>query len=351
MHPCIRLLIIIALCASASALDHSDQLIKAGHWKRAKPLVEAAYARNPKDAPNLLLLAKIKRVYGDLEGAQKLTEQAVALDPNNFQAHFQLADIYGDQASKASLFRQMKLAGGLRRELETTVRLDPNFSDAHFGLMQYYLQAPGIAGGSKDKARSELAAIRKISAAQGFLAEAEFAQHEKQTGGLEELYRKAHEADPQNYDVTRTWCNYLLSQKNWPESEKCGLELLKLDRTRSSGHQVLALVYATQQRWANLDAALADSEKNVPDNLAAFFHAGRVLADSGADNARGERYLRHYLEQEPEPTAPKLSRAHWKLGQILEKQGRKPDAVTEYQAAIRLEPSFEPAQKDLKRLR
>lgn len=80
-------------------------------------------------------------------------------------------------------------------------------------------------------------------------------------------------------------------------------------------------------------------------------YARLVLADSGADNARGDRYLRHYGEQEPEPTAPKLSRAHWKLGQILEKQGRKPDAIAEYQAATRLEPGFEPAQKDLKRLR
>jgi len=69
------------------------------------------------------------------------------------------------------------------------------------------------------------------------------------------------------------------------------------------------------------------------------------------DPARAERYFRKYLSQEPEGHAPSLSRAHWRLGQALEKQGRKPEGISEIEMAVRLEPDFEGAKKDLKRLK
>lgn len=36
---------------------------------------------------------------------------------------------------------------------------------------------------------------------------------------------------------------------------------------------------------------------------------------------------------------------------ILEKAGKKSEAIAELQAATKLDPKFEPAQKDLKRLK
>lgn len=343
--------LVAMLWAGAASPEDPDQLIQAGHWKRAKPLLEAAYGKNPKDVHTLVLMARLKRLSGDLAGAQKLTEQAVASDANSFEAHMLLAEILGDQADKASVFRKMSLAGAVRREIETAARLNPDSVDAHWGLMKYYLQAPGIVGGNKDKARQEQATIAKLSVADGFLAGAEITRHGSKTADVGVFYRKAHEAAPQNYEVQVSYCNYLLNQKNWPFAENCGSDLVKLDPLRVSGYSVLAVAYSSEQKWKELEATLVGGEKNVPDDRAPSFYAGRTLADSGVDNSRGERYLRHYLEQQPELGGPKTSRAHWRLGQILEKQGRKNDALAEYRAATGMEPSFEPAQKDLKRLR
>lgn len=41
----------------------------------------------------------------------------------------------------------------------------------------------------------------------------------------------------------------------------------------------------------------------------------------------------------------------WRLGLILEKAGRQADAIAELQTATTLDPKFEPAAKDLKRLK
>jgi tetratricopeptide (TPR) repeat protein len=66
---------------------------------------------------------------------------------------------------------------------------------------------------------------------------------------------------------------------------------------------------------------------------------------------RAERYARKCLSQEPEPTSSSHAVAHWRLGLVLEKEGRKADAVAEIETATKLDPHFEQAQKDLKRLR
>ena len=49
--------------------------------------------------------------------------------------------------------------------------------------------------------------------------------------------------------------------------------------------------------------------------------------------------------------APLLAGAHWSLGLVYEKEGRKQDAIAELETSLRLKPDFEPAQKDLKRLK
>ncbi len=173
---------------------------------------------------------------------------------------------------------------------------------------------------------------------------------EKRTVDIPGLNQKAHDATPRHYDTVRPWCNTLLNQKQWAEGEKCGAELIKLDPGRAAGYSALVFSYANQQKWKELDAILAEAEKNDPDGLSPFFQAGLQLALSGADNARAERYLRKYLTQEPEPNANRPSRAHWRLGQVLEKQGRKAEAIAEIQLATTQEPAFEPAKTDLKRL-
>jgi hypothetical protein len=47
---------------------------------------------------------------------------------------------------------------------------------------------------------------------------------------------------------------------------------------------------------------------------------------------------------------PSFASAYWDLAPVFEKQNRRPDAIHELQLALRLDPGFEPAKKELKRL-
>ena len=96
---------------------------------------------------------------------------------------------------------------------------------------------------------------------------------------------------------------------------------------------------------------IAQAEKTVPDDFIYYYRAGRALLNSGKDNARAEKYFRKYLSQEPEGNTPTLAAGHWQLGLVLEKLGRKQDAITEVQTALNLDPKLKTAKEDLKRLK
>ena len=113
----------------------------------------------------------------------------------------------------------------------------------------------------------------------------------------------------------------------------------------------MAWTLVTLKRWPELDALLSEAEKRVPDDYLPHYVAGNALLRDNEDLPRAERYLRKYLTQEREAGQPTHGAAQWRLGLVLEKQGRKADAIAALEAAIRLDPSLEQAKKDLKRIK
>jgi tetratricopeptide (TPR) repeat protein len=185
------------------------------------------------------------------------------------------------------------------------------------------------------------------------MARGEVAERSQQPAEAEAYYRKAAETDPKNYSaqLAPAWLCLSDENKKYDVAERYARQAIALDPGRSAGYSALARALAAGERWQELETLLAQAEKMVPDDLSPAFHAGLGILLAGKDPHRAERYLRKYLTQEPEGQAPPLSRAHWRLGQALEKQGHNSEAIAEMENALRLEPSLDPVKKDLKRLK
>jgi tetratricopeptide (TPR) repeat protein len=113
---------------------------------------------------------------------------------------------------------------------------------------------------------------------------------------------------------------------------------------------VLAHVYALQKRWADLDSVLAQADSAAPEDLSPYHSAAEALVEIGQDFTRAERYLQKYLSQQPEGKQPTHAQAHWLLADLYKREGRRSEAVSELQAALRLQPDFPRAKQDLTRL-
>jgi tetratricopeptide (TPR) repeat protein len=324
-----------------------QDLIDGGHFKRLRALVAT---RNPTDPETLFLTASVKHIWGDLDAAETLAEKAVAADPKNPRYHYRLAQILGEKAQKASVLHQFGLARRFKKEAETTIALDPNHVRALQVMIEFHLAAPGVIGGDKAKARAIAAQLMKIDPAEGYRAQITLARYDKQDGRIEELLRKAVEVRPDSYDARMALGDWCANQKKFDEAAGHAREAIRLHPDRAVPHGLLAAVLVQQDKWTDLDAALVQSEKADPDNLQPYFRAANNCLARKVELPRAERYFRKYLTQEPEPRTPSLAGAHWRLGLVLEQQGRKPEAIAELQQAVKLDVNS-PAKADLKRLK
>ena len=322
--------------------------MRANHFKKARAVVEQRYRANPNDPETCWLLSEIRHEWRDLDAAETLAEKAVAANPRDARYHLQLSGVLGDRAEKASLLHQIGLARRFRKELDAALALDPKNAEALNYLMLYYYEAPGIVGGDKRKAHEVPAQIQAVDSVKGYFAQIWLARADKQEDRLEDLYRKAVEAQPASYEAHLALAYYYNSRKKTAEAESEARRALALDPSLVGAYNLLAGMSALLGKWKDLDDILDRSEKNVPDDWSPSYWAANACLGKSVELPRAERYLRHYLTQEPEPTSPNHAQAHLQLGRVLDKQGRRPEAIAEWQASVKLNPNS-PAREELKK--
>jgi len=330
-------------------------LLENGHCKRARDLAEAAFRAHPNDAQTAYLMARVRHELGNIDEAVKYAEIAVKLDPKSSQYHRELGEALADQAGNVSFLKQLGFARRVRSEFDTALALAPKDPDNLFDQLQYYMEAPGVVGGDKRKAEQIANEMVSIDPARGYLALAFIARKQKEDSKLEGLYQKAVESNPRNSEVQIRLAAFYADAKrmNLPSAEKHARDAVEFFPDRVEGYRWLALTLVLEKRFDDAAKLLSRAEGAIPDDLSPFYYAARALLRDGTDMPKAESYLQKYISQtkEPEAGAPSLAAAHWSLGLAFEKEGRKSDARNEMETALRLKPDFEPAKKDLKRLK
>jgi len=328
-------------------------LLTAGHWKRARAILEPRVASNPSAGEPYYQLSRVKTAYHEYEAALPLAEKAVALDARDIRFHTQLGIVLGRLAQKASLLKQIGLAKRSRKEFEAALALNPDYLNALEALMNYTWEAPGVVGGDKNKARDIAGHMTRIDPVRGLLAQAQLALWQDDSAKAEELYRKAAESTSTSFEALIDAAGAELNEKppKYNLAERYALAAEAMAPDRAGSYIALARVYAGQGRMADLNALLAKAAQDDPDNLHPRLAAAEVLLANGHELPRAEALAREYLAQEPEGEMPTIAQARWRLALILEKEGRTKEALAELSAAHRQEPGNDAIDRDVKRLK
>jgi tetratricopeptide (TPR) repeat protein len=252
----------------------------------------------------------------DDDAAAALFEKAVAQNPKSAEAHYLLGSAYGSQAQKASIFGQASLASKTKDEFEKAVALDPDLLDARVGLVQFYTMAPGFMGGSYDKAFAQAQEIRKRDPLMGHRTTAFIYSHQKKTDEAKK--------------------EYLDEVREFPKSARAHLDLGLFVHFADKNYKAAADEYET-------------ALKVDPSYMPSYFRAGQITVFTG-NYARGEELLRKYLAYTPKENEPSIARAHYWLGQIFEKQGKKAEAKASFATSLKLNPNQKDVAEALKRV-
>lgn len=307
--------ILLALLASTAFAESGEQLLAAGRADEAIGVLESKIKNTPSDAASYNLLCRTYFTLGSWDRGIAACEKAVALEPGNSRYHLWLGRIYGEKADGANFLSAISLAKKVRTEFEKAVELGPDSVDARTDLAEFYLEAPGIVGGGKDKAEAQARTLATLDPGKAHWVSGRIAQKNHDDGVAEKEYRAAVDA---SHGSALAWLN-------------------------------LAFFYRHANRLDDMEDAIrhaASAQMNQPEVL---MEGAEVLIRTGRNFPTAVQLLQRYLSNSTVEQAPAF-KAHYLLGTVLEKQGDTQNAAQQYRIALSMASSFSRAQEALNRL-
>lgn len=298
-----RSFVFVILMGLGLALAAETDLEKASHLLKARPaeaqaVLERVIQADPRNAEALVMLGEVYLRLHNPTKAQECADKALRINPSRAATHCLRANALGAQIGQASLFKKMSMANDIRAEYEKALQLDPRNRGAREGLMQFYLQAPGIAGGGMDKAAAFAEQTLGVDPALGHSMKALLHQRKKDLGAAQAEYRLAIAADP----------------RYAPAYNAVGYVELEMKQT---------------------DMALDHFRKQValePENANSYDSLGDGLMAKGQVDEAIAAYRRATVLD------PGFSAPFYHLGQALERKGQGAEAVAQYRQIASLRP-------------
>ena len=178
----VLLLLVLPSFAFAQSTDADfSSLLKERKFADVEKLANERIAANARDDIAIWYLANTTAGDGTKrDAAIAKAEACIKVLPDSAKCHHALGRLYGAAALSSGMMNGIKYASRIKDEFAKAVELDPKNFEARRDLNQFYLQAPGIAGGSVRKALENSDAHGKFNAAQGQLLRAEVHIYEKE---------------------------------------------------------------------------------------------------------------------------------------------------------------------------
>ncbi|MGO8796856.1 MAG: tetratricopeptide repeat protein [Candidatus Sulfotelmatobacter sp.] len=307
------ILFLLAIPVAVAAQSPQD-LLASGHVDQAFQILNQQVESTP-TGETYNLLCRTHFELGEWDAAIANCEHAVELAPNSSLFHLWLGRACGEKADHVSFLTAAGLAKKVRTEFERAVALDPNNWEARTDLAEFYLEAPGIVGGGKDKARAQADQLATLNLAASDWVKARIAEKEKDDAAAEHEYRAAIDA---SHGGVRAWLN-------------------------------LAGFYRHLEQLDAMEQALRTMESRPLDHPAALYDGASMLLRIDRNYPLAIRLARRYLDSPTVEEAPAF-KAHVLLGELREKQGDRSAAAEQYRAALTMAHSYRPAQEGLRRV-
>lgn len=308
----LALAIVLAGVAQAQAGEFTA-LLKERKFAEADRAVAARLAADPRNADALVAKSELALTYShDARIAEAIAagEACVAAWPQRSECHEALGNALASKALNGSFLSAMTYAGRIRDSYVQAVTLDPKNFDARTSLLQYYLQAPSIAGGGEDKARNFVAETAKVNAEAGKLLRAALDAGDGKLAAAEAAVLSVNPGDD--------------------------------DQLKQGQRNALATVayrYLDAKKFGDAERLFREVQKRWPDTATGLTGQARVLQVQGK-NAEAVAMYEKAVMIDPRGS-------NWyRMAQILQGQQEKAKALAAYEKALNARPGLPKKQRE-----
>jgi tetratricopeptide (TPR) repeat protein len=211
---------------SQTDFDKAEKLYSSKNFEQSKVLFQNYLKDNPNNIKTIECL-------GDIAGQNKSWDNAIyyynklkQLKPMEANYHYKYGGVMGMKAKESNKFKALGMISEIKSSFEKAISLNPKHIEARAALVEFYLQLPGIVGGSEKKALLYANEIAQISAVDGYLSKGHIAEYFGRFKEAEIQYKKAVEIS-KSKNAYRILANLYKNKMGQPEKAKSILEEIK----------------------------------------------------------------------------------------------------------------------------
>ncbi len=270
----------------ARAVAGNAEALSADEAAAAAALFTSALEQSP-NARWELGLALVAFDARDFKKAELHAQRATELDPNSAEANYWLGNSLFSGINDAGLLEKGSIASKGRKAYERAVELDPNHVDARFSLAQFYIGAPGIAGGSNKKAKEQGEKLLTLDggAVLGNLLLAQLAAGDDKWDEAAQRYAAAAAAaitDDDRLSARRAHASTLLRGKKDPKAALPLAESLVSEFPKDvTSRYLLGLTRADLKDYTGAVEALAAARDMRPESANILYALAEAQRDAG----------------------------------------------------------------------
>jgi len=299
-----------ALICAQTSFQQAEEYFNNEQFNKAKPLFKEYLKQNPNHVKTREYLGDIAGYAKDWDTAISYYEPLVEEDPKNANYHFKYGGAMGMKALEISRIRALGYVGDIKSSFETAAKLDPLHIEVRWALVEFYIQLPGIIGGSERKAIKYANELLKISPVDGYLANGYIAEYSERPQDAERYYKKAIEVGGSAHTYEKL--TNLYETNNRPEEA--------------------------------IQTASVSLKKHKRNSL--NYQIGKIAAQYNLNAELGINCLQKYIENHSVRDGVPKDWAYYRLAQIYKNLGKKEKALQWINKALADRPDFKEAREE-----
>ncbi|UOK43688.1 MULTISPECIES: tetratricopeptide repeat protein [Flavobacterium] len=208
------------LLSAQSDFDKGKTFFEEKKYTLAKLLFEN-YARQKGADP------KATEYLGDIAAHQNQWDAAIGYYkklktqfPKNADYHYKFGGALGMKAKESNKIKAFGMIDEIKKAFETAARLDSKHVDTRWALVVFYIELPGIVGGSEAKAQKYAGELQQLSKVDGYLAKGYIDVYFKRYVRAEANLKKAHEIGHSKTTFEKLYDLYLNKLKDVEKAKK-----------------------------------------------------------------------------------------------------------------------------------
>ena len=164
---------------------------------------------------------------GDIAGYQKNWDEAIVnykklkvTYPKNANYWYKYAGALGMKAKESNKFKALGMIDEVEESFLIATKLDLKQTESRWALVMFYIELPGIVGGSEKKAQKYADELMLLSKVDGYLAKGYIDVYFKRFTKAESHYKKAHEIASSKVTFEKLYDLYLNKLKDKAKANK-----------------------------------------------------------------------------------------------------------------------------------